>query len=211
LSGHSTRANQLRGAVRDRDKRIIRDVVRQHHRAVRASHNLEVPPHRHACDDLYPTPVGMIWGRIGPFQGPWSGSQPIRPIAKRAIKSSTYAGRTPRIAGPSPTRPERFELPTFGSVDRRSIQLSYGRPRGDPASCKNPPPTAPAQSSASDRDGESGSIVSGRRPGHRAIFAFRGLRTRLESDPIGNTHRTLTRSTSWVRSIIHRKQAIDGT
>ncbi len=35
--------------------------------------------------------------------------------------------KTPPERGFSVTRQERFELPTFGSVDRRSIQLSYWR------------------------------------------------------------------------------------
>jgi hypothetical protein len=36
-------------------------------------------------------------------------------------------------------RPEEFESPTFGSVDRRSIQLSYGR---EVAKCSRADPTA---------------------------------------------------------------------
>jgi hypothetical protein len=45
----------------------------------------------------------------------------------------------PHFRGFSATRQERFELPTFGSVDRRSIQLSYWR-----RAMKSSGPTRPA-------------------------------------------------------------------
>jgi hypothetical protein len=74
--------------------------------------------------------------------------EPVAPVLLRssALAAASWAMIHPRIAlirinrlvraavehdcadfQLSPTRQERFELPTFGSVDRRSIQLSYWR------------------------------------------------------------------------------------
>jgi hypothetical protein len=64
--------------------------------------------------------TAYIWTRrCRPF-----GTHPWYPRGTRHRTVPPLKHKIPANKGYSPARPERFELPTFGSVDRRSIQLS---------------------------------------------------------------------------------------
>ncbi len=69
-------------------------------------------------------------GALGePLRRPTAACYHVRyhPGSKATLSAALRAQKTPPEQGFSVTRQERFELPTFGSVDRRSIQLSYWR------------------------------------------------------------------------------------
>ena len=68
-------------------------------------------------------PVDGLWPFCGALGNTdWEHEDPAIPLTRRARCLISLLIRHILQA-----RPERFELPTFGSVDRRSIQLSYGR------------------------------------------------------------------------------------
>jgi hypothetical protein len=80
--------------------------------------------------------VGSL--RIGLHRIPMRGAEMPRQLPgtvarERRIDPGNNENRpeTPWFLAFCRARPERFELPTFGSVDRRSIQLSYGRLTAD--------------------------------------------------------------------------------
>ncbi len=85
---------------------------------------------RPATDISRTTPVRVP---VGPGTRVPRAAEPHRSYARGTRPPGHICNRArPRkqkapLSGTLLTRPERFELPTFGSVDRRSIQLSYGR------------------------------------------------------------------------------------
>jgi hypothetical protein len=70
------------------------------------------------------------------------------PHALSATTGLPRTSRNPVLAGLLQARPERFELPTFGSVDRRSIQLSYGRRSAKSSSRRLQPASPPGKGRA---------------------------------------------------------------
>jgi hypothetical protein len=92
------------------------------------------PPSR-AARDAWPRHAQLGQDRALPISGPKIRDQ-VYPrfslLSSKGVYFQTFlsapAGTKTKpsrgLTVPEPTRPERFELPTFGSVDRRSIQLS---------------------------------------------------------------------------------------
>ena len=88
-----------------------------------------------------------VYSRESPIQG--ANTTTTAPLTCTRRRKSHRALAFSHVA-----RPGRFELPTFGSVDRRSIQLSYGRvPAWSPGSALIPRRLRIAREKQQQRDG----------------------------------------------------------